>query len=61
MALVDATPSGYRLKSEFKIPSSLGKSWPHPAIAHKRLYLRDQDVLLCYDLKTGTGPVIDPK
>ncbi len=50
MALVEATPSGYRLKSEFRIPSNLGKSWPHPAIARKRLYLRDQDVLLCYDL-----------
>ena len=50
MALVKATPSGYRLKSDFRIPSNLGKSWPHPAIARKRLYLRDQDVLLCYDL-----------
>ena len=50
MALIEATPSGYLLKSHFRIPSNLGKSWPHPAIALKRLYLRDQDVLLCYDL-----------
>ena len=50
MALVEASPLVYRLKSDFDIPSRLGKSWPHPAIAHKRLYLRDQDVLLCYDL-----------
>jgi outer membrane protein assembly factor BamB len=50
MALVEATPNGYHLVSEFQLPSVLDKSWPHPAIAHGRLYLRDQDVLLCYDL-----------
>jgi len=50
MALIEATPLGYNEKSIFEIPSNLGKSWPHPAIARKRLYLRDQDVLLCYDL-----------
>ena len=50
MALVEASPSGYHLKSDFEIPSRLGQSWPHPTIARKRLYLRDQDVLLCYDL-----------
>jgi len=26
-------------------------SWPHPVIAGGKLYLRDQDVLLCYDVK----------
>ena len=26
-------------------------SWAHPVVANGRLYLRDQDVLLCYDLK----------
>ena len=51
LALIEATPSGYHLKSVFELPSKRGKSWPHPAIAHKRLYLRDQDVLLCYDLE----------
>jgi hypothetical protein len=51
MALVDATPNGYHLVSDFQLPSNLDKSWPHPAIAHGHLYLRDQDVLLCYDLR----------
>ncbi len=59
MALIEATPSGYVLKSEFRIPSHLGKSWPHPAIARKRLYLRDQNVLLCYDL--AKNPVLEPR
>jgi outer membrane protein assembly factor BamB len=51
MALVEATPKGYRLKGSFKIASRLGESWPHPVIVDRRLYLRDQDVLLAYDLK----------
>jgi outer membrane protein assembly factor BamB len=50
MALIDATPSGYHLISDFKLPSHLGNSWPHPAIAHRHMFLRDQDVLMCYDL-----------
>ncbi len=51
MALIEATPEEYRLKSSFRLPSHLDNSWPHPVIADGRLYLRDQDVLLCYDLK----------
>ena len=54
MSLIEATPSGYHLISNFKLPSNLGKSWPHPAIAHKHLFLRDQDVLMCYDLTNGS-------
>ena len=27
------------------------QAWPHPVIANGKLYLRDQDVLLCYDVK----------
>jgi len=30
---------------------STRNSWPHPVIANGRLYLRDQDVLLCYDVR----------
>ena len=51
MALIEATPVEYRLKGEFRLASRLGESWPHPAIANGRLYLRDQDVLLCYDVQ----------
>jgi hypothetical protein len=28
-------------------------SWPHPVVANGLLFLRDQDVLLCYDLRAG--------
>jgi outer membrane protein assembly factor BamB len=52
VALVEATPSGFVEKSRFSPPDRSGKkSWPHPVIAGGQLYLRDQDVLLCYDVK----------
>jgi hypothetical protein len=51
LALVEATPQAYHLKASFRLPSYLGESWSHPVIAHGRLYLRDQDVLLCYDVR----------
>jgi outer membrane protein assembly factor BamB len=49
--LVEATPEGYREKGRFDPPDRTGEpAWAHPAIANGRLYLRDQDVLLCYDI-----------
>ncbi len=52
VALVEATPDSFRLKSRFNTPR-VGNSphWPHPVVAHGRLYLRCPDQLLCYDLK----------
>jgi outer membrane protein assembly factor BamB len=50
MALIEANPDGYQLKGSFKIDSGNGKSWPHPVIQNGKLYLRDQDELLCYDV-----------
>jgi outer membrane protein assembly factor BamB len=54
MALIEANPEKYVLKGTFEIASKLDKSWPHPVIAGGRLFLRDQDVLLCYDVKDRT-------
>lgn len=51
MALVQATPEQYVLRGTFQIDSDLGKSWPHPVVARGMLYLRDEDALLCYDLR----------
>jgi outer membrane protein assembly factor BamB len=53
VALVEATPDGYKAKGRFEQPDH-GKdkpAWPHPVVANGRLYLRDQGVLLCYDVK----------
>jgi outer membrane protein assembly factor BamB len=52
VALIQASPEGYKELGRFGQPSRSGKnSWPHPVIAGGKLYLRDQDVLLCYDIK----------
>ena len=50
LALVEATPSGYKLLSSFR-PQIGGNGWPHPVIYHGRLYLRGNDQILCYDIK----------
>ena len=50
MALIEATPKEYKLKGKFKLATRNGESWPHPVIAGGKLYLRDQDNLLCYDI-----------
>ena len=50
MGLIEATPAGYKLKGSFKLPVIQGQSWPHPAIQDKKLYVRVQDTLLCFDV-----------
>jgi outer membrane protein assembly factor BamB len=51
VALVEATPEGYREKGRFETPAGRGQSFPHPVIADGKLFLHDGDLLLCYDLK----------
>jgi len=52
IALVEATPEGYKEKGRFDQPERSKKTaWPHPVIAGGKLYIRDQDVLLCFDVK----------
>jgi outer membrane protein assembly factor BamB len=54
MALVEATPEGYKEKGRFEQPDHADRpAWPHPVVAGGRLYLRDGSVLLCYDVKDG--------
>jgi outer membrane protein assembly factor BamB len=56
LALVEATPEGYREKGKFIPPGrqegGVPNAWPHPVIANGRLYLRDGNILLCYDVKS---------
>ena len=52
VALIEATPDAYKEKGRFEQPDRSAKnSWPHPVIANGKLYLRDQDVLLSYDIR----------
>ncbi len=51
VALIEATPDGYKQTGLFTQPDSgRPKTWPHPVVCGKKLYLRDQDILLCYDI-----------
>lgn len=57
VALVEATPAGWKEHGRFKpepqskIRSSQGRIWTHPVISNGKLYLRDQDLIYCYDVK----------
>ena len=57
VALVDASPKGWKERSRFKLDPQTtqrnpqGRIWTHPVIAGGRLYLRDQELLSCYDVK----------
>ncbi|HUT93728.1 MAG TPA: PQQ-binding-like beta-propeller repeat protein [Thermoguttaceae bacterium] len=53
LTLVKATPDGFELHGQFDQPDrSRQKAWPHLVIAHGQMYVRDQDVLLCYDVRS---------
>ena len=52
VALIEATPEGMKEISQFEQPDRSGsRAWPHPVVANGKLYLRDQDILLSYDVK----------
>jgi outer membrane protein assembly factor BamB len=51
IALIEANPKEYVEKGRFKQPDrSTKNSWTHPVIVNGKLYIRDQDVLLCYNV-----------
>jgi hypothetical protein len=52
VALVEANPTKYVEKGKFNQPDrSSQPAWPHPVVANGKMYLRDWDILLCYDVK----------
>jgi outer membrane protein assembly factor BamB len=52
VALVVATPEGYKETGRFSLPPVSDKpAWPYPVVANGCLYLRDQGLLCCYDVK----------
>lgn len=56
VGLAEATPSGYREKGRFNIPDKGLPSWAHPVVSDGRLYVRNQDTLLAYDIKARATP-----
>ena len=52
ISLVKAAPDAFELCGQFDQPErSKEKAWPHLVIANACMYVRDQDILLCYDVK----------
>ena len=52
MLLLEPNPKEYVERGRFEQPDrSSAPDWSHPVVANGKLYLRDQDVLLCYDVK----------
>lgn len=52
LALIEATPTAYKLKGTFDIPGKgLGTGWPQPVILDGKLYIRGRDQLLCFDVR----------
>lgn len=50
LALVEATPKEYQLLGKFKPQYQERESWSHPVVVGGKLYLREQDKLMCYDV-----------
>ncbi|PQO31009.1 polyvinylalcohol dehydrogenase [Bremerella cremea] len=50
LALIEANPKEYVLKGTFKPEYQERESWSHPVVLDGKLYLREQDKLMCYDL-----------
>jgi outer membrane protein assembly factor BamB len=56
-ALIEASPAGWKEHGRFKLQAqseqraAQGMIWTHPVVADGKLYLRDQELLSCYDVK----------
>ncbi len=53
VGLAEATPTAYVEKGRFEIPDKGMPSWAHPVVSDGRLYVRNQDTLLVYDIKAA--------
>ena len=51
VGLAEASPAGYKEKGRFQIADKGLPSWAHPVISGGRLYVRNQDTLVAYDIK----------
>jgi len=52
VVLVEPSRKEYLERGRFEQPNrSESPAWAHPVIANGKLYIRDQDLLLCYDIK----------
>lgn len=50
VSLIEANPKKYTLVSSFKIPDPIGNAWAHPVVIGGKFYVREKDVIWCYDV-----------
>lgn len=56
LLLLEPSRKEYLERGRFEQPDRSDKpAWAHPVIANGKLYVRDQDVLLCYNVKAQGG------
>ncbi len=61
VALVEATPEGWKGRSRFRLSPQTelrkpaGRIWTHPVVSDGRLYLRDQELVYCYDIRAESA------
>ena len=52
VALAEATPTAYREHGRFELATGALSTWSHPVVANGTLYLRDQDTLYAYNVRS---------
>jgi outer membrane protein assembly factor BamB len=58
VAALEANPAAYKEVGRFKLPQESkirkpsGKVWTHPVVADGKLYVRDQEYIFCYQVKS---------
>lgn len=59
VVLADASPDGWKEHGRFKLDpqttqrAKAGKIWTHPVVSGGKLYLRDQELLFCFDVSAA--------
>jgi outer membrane protein assembly factor BamB len=57
VAMLDASPKAFKLISQFPLPAQSknrkprGGVWTHPSLSDGKLYLRDQELVFCFQVK----------
>jgi outer membrane protein assembly factor BamB len=61
VVLADAAETGWKEHGRFKLDPQTtqrkpdGRIWTHPVVSNGKLYLRDQELLFCYDVREKAG------
>ena len=62
VALIEASSEAWKERARFKLEPQTtqrkpdGRIWTHPVVADGKLYLRDQEMLSCFDIRDPKAP-----